>query len=190
MMEIARWGIVFALYTGAVFLVAWWLGRRPLAIRLAKMTYRCSEANETVGELAAALNDLNASRVEFEGQVRRVVASELGAARAAAVDWERRAEEYRGTIQGVLKERDNWNKLYDEQSIGHGNAQAVMMDAIGHLVRLLRKAGVDPKLPAIIQETQDLYRERHVEPALQRTGGAIGGLPVSKDQTMSAQDQK
>jgi hypothetical protein len=79
---------------------------------------------------------------------------------------ERKASEYLDRIRGIIEERDKWERLYHEQSIGHGNAQAVMMGYIGHLERQLMQHGVEAKAPAVIQEIHDLYIERHVSPAL------------------------
>ena len=90
---------------------------------------------------------------------------------AESVDWQRRSEENRQTIERVLKERDGWCRRYDDQSIGHGNAQVIMMDAISYLEHKLKAAGVEVKLPPIVRETQALYYSEHVEPALKRTGG-------------------
>jgi len=83
---------------------------------------------------------------------------------------ERRARENHDTIASVLQQRDQWSKLYDEQSIAHGNAQAIMMDAIAFLERKLAAAGVNVTLPPIVRETQALYLDRHVTPVLERSG--------------------
>lgn len=88
-------------------------------------------------------------------------------------DFERRAEENRKTIETVLKERDGWIELYDKQSIGHGNAQAIMMDAIGYLEAQLSAAGVTVELPGIVRQTQDQYLMAHVLPAVKRSGSTV-----------------
>jgi hypothetical protein len=171
-------------------LAVYWLSRRPVLGRLTQAEREIFQRGKLIEELTAALRTSNESRVEFERQVQKAVADELEAARFAAKDWERRATEYRDSNAGIIGERDAWNRLYDEQSIGHGNAQAMMMDAIQHLQRKLRDAGVTVALPPIIRETQELYRERHVEPALARTGGTTVARGPSQGQTMSDQDQK
>jgi len=170
--------------------LTFWLSRRPL-LRVLERACRAAEASgDLVTELTVALNTSNASRAEFERQAKKAVADEIAQARFQAQDWERRANEYRDTIAGVLEERNSWNRLYDEQSIAHGNAQAVMMDAIGHLERKLKEAGRSVILPPIIRETQELYRSRHIEPVLERTGGTAVAQRLSQGQTMSAQEQK
>lgn len=92
---------------------------------------------------------------------------------AESLDWQRRCEENRLTIERVLKERDGWCARYDDQSIGHGNAQVMMMDAVAYLEHKLKAAGVEVKLPPIIRETQALYYSEHVAPALKRTGAEV-----------------
>lgn len=101
---------------------------------------------------------------------------------AESQDWQRRAEENRKSIATVLKERDGWCRRYDDQSIGHGNAQVIMMDAISYLEGKLRAAGVEVQLSPIVRETQALYYSEHVEPALKRTGAESvrKPLPASK----------
>jgi hypothetical protein len=170
--------------------LTFWLGRRPLQTALASERNEVGAANSLVEELTRALQSSNDSRGEFERQAKKAVAEELTQARFAAQDWERRATEYRDSIAGILKERDAWNRLYDEQSIAHGNAQAVMMDSIGYLERKLRDAGSPVILPNVIRETQELYRDRHIEPVLQRTGGNLVAPRLSQGQTMSDQEQK
>jgi len=85
-------------------------------------------------------------------------------------DAERRVLENRDAIASALKQRDQWGRLYDEQAIAHGNAQAMMMGAIEMLERKLSGAGVSVELPPVIRETQALYLERHVTPVLDRLG--------------------
>ncbi len=173
-----------------VMLVVYTAARQPVLMRLTKAEREIFQQRKLIEELTDSLRESNDSRVEFENATRRAVASEFAVANFTARDWERRAKEYEGVIAGVLKERDEWNRLYDEQSIGHGNAQAVMMDAISFLERENKKAGSTVELHPVIRETQKLYYERHVAPALERTGGAIVPPRSSQGQTMSAQDPK
>lgn len=157
------------------------------ALKLQTARKETSASGDLVVELTQALNLLNGNRADYERQVRSEVAVELTQAQAAARDALRRAGEYQGVIEGVLNERNSWNRLYDEQTIAHGNAQAIMMDAIGFLERKLREAGVNVELPPVVRETQALYLDRHVNPVLQRTEAAKAQPPPSQGQTMSAQ---
>jgi hypothetical protein len=92
-------------------------------------------------------------------------------------DFARRAEEHRRSIAGILQERDTAWKLYDEQAIGHGNAQVLMMSGIAYLHQELAKRGVNIEMPSIIRETHEQYVEGHVTPVLARNGT----LPVQLD---------
>ncbi len=85
-------------------------------------------------------------------------------------DFARREEERRLSIEGILRERDNAWKLYDDQVIGHGNAQVLMMSGIAYLHEKLRQHGVTVEMPSIIKETHDLYVQEHVNPVLERSG--------------------
>lgn len=140
-----------------------------------------------LGWKVTPLFQLHLAQRETARQVRLVqqLTAQLTRTSGESLDWERKASEYRNTIGGVLVERDNWNRLYDEQSIGHGNAQAIMMDAITFLQRKLQAAGVEVQLPDVVRETQELYRERHIAPTLQRTGAAPMQRAPRQDQTMS-----
>ncbi|HMG13068.1 MAG TPA: hypothetical protein VK571_07830 [Gemmatimonadaceae bacterium] len=170
--------------------VTFWISRKPLQAEIVLARKRAADLDDLATELTDALKTSNDSRGEFERQAKKAVAEELNQARFAAQDWERRATEYRDSIEGILKERDTWNRLYDEQSIAHGNAQAVMMDSIGYLERKLKDAGIPVILPNVVRETQELYRDRHIEPVLQRTGGNLVAPRPSQGQTMSDQEQK
>lgn len=112
------------------------------------------------GQLAIqiATRDLNELVDGLRAQLERTSAD--------LVDQERRSEERRLVIERVLQERDTWQNLYSDQAIAHGNAQAVMMDAVEFLERKLRQAGITVNLPDIIRHTQANYVDRHVEPLL------------------------
>ncbi len=71
---------------------------------------------------------------------------------------------YFTTIESVLKQRQTWEELYTSQAVEHGNAQALMMDAIGYLTNRLKQAGLEVKIPPLLQEVQGMYQEGHVFP--------------------------
>jgi hypothetical protein len=140
-------------------------------VQVTRLTSERSLALKEASDLADLVRQLTVQLNEtIETSEKRHQAT-LEAGTRQIDDWKRRAEEYRVTVESVLKQRDQWCDLYNEQSIGHGNAQAIMMDAIAFLERKLRQAGVEVTLPPVVRETQELYRDRHVEPALAHTGG-------------------
>lgn len=66
-------------------------------------------------------------------------------------DEKKKAEEYFQKIEGVLKERDQWRELYNDQAAGHHNAQVRMLQTIASLVRQYRaKVGSDPQVDPLI----------------------------------------
>lgn len=76
-----------------------------------------------------------------------------------------RAERYQNKIAGVLQERDQWHKLWQEQSIGHGNAQNMMMGTIEEMGRLLTQHKVRYQLNPLLQTVRSEYLEQHEMPA-------------------------
>lgn len=73
----------------------------------------------------------------------------------------RKADAYFQAISIIEKERDNYRSLYQDQSLGHDNAQRLMMHIIGELHRELHKLGVTFKLPEIIQVVRGSFEESH-----------------------------
>jgi hypothetical protein len=96
-------------------------------------------------------------------------------------DWQSRAETRAQHIAGLRAEADTWIRLHREETVGHGNAQVIMMDAVSFLERRLvqarHKYPDDPifqiELPPIVRETQSLYTGRFLEPVLKETGGTV-----------------
>jgi hypothetical protein len=116
--------------------------------------------------LAASLNDAARQLQELD-KVR--------------ADWQSRAETRAQHIVGLRAEADTWIRLHREETVGHGNAQVIMMDSVSFLERRLHQARIkypdDPifqiELPAIVRETQSLYTGRFLEPVLKDTGGLV-----------------
>lgn len=86
-----------------------------------------------------------------------------------AVEAERRKSAgYLETIESVIRQREVWENLYNKQAVEHGNAQALMMDAVNYLTGRLRQAGIEVKIPPLLQEVQGLYQDGHVFPVTER----------------------
>jgi len=73
----------------------------------------------------------------------------------------RKADAYFQVISIIEKERDSYRSLYQDQSLGHDNAQRLMMHIIGELHRELHKLGVTFRLPEIIQVVRGSFEESH-----------------------------
>lgn len=137
-----------------------------------KLAFRAAQ-RDLSSKVAAAAKAASELALDGSAELLREVTEQLQRTLAERNDFERRAEENRKTIETVLKERDGWIELYDKQSIGHGNAQAIMMDAIGYLEAQLSAAGVTVELPGIVRQTQDQYLMAHVLPAVKRSGSTV-----------------
>lgn len=81
-------------------------------------------------------------------------------------EWERKAESYRSINSSILNERDTWQHLYGEQSVAHGNAQAIMMGAIEYMGKKLSVAGIPFQVPAVLEEVRQHFIQNHVTPVL------------------------
>ena len=68
-------------------------------------------------------------------------------------------------ITDFENERNQWQKLYSDQSIGHGNAQNLMMHTIEQLAAQLAAKGVKFKVPKVLQAIRDEFAETHEMPA-------------------------
>lgn len=91
---------------------------------------------------------------------------ELERARELAQDALARKERYFTKITDFEKIAHDWQKSYYEQSIGHGNAQQIMMDCIETLARQLQGAGIAPKIPSVIHAVRSEFMEQHQVPSV------------------------
>lgn len=77
-------------------------------------------------------------------------------------EWERKANGFQGINAGILAERDKWQHLYFDQSVAHGNAQAMMMSTIDYMAGKLRQAGIEVPIPKVLAEVQQEFISQHV----------------------------
>jgi len=131
-------------------------------IRIEDLTRERDDAMSHASQCLAHSKQFDALVEDLSGQLTQTTRERQ--------DYQRRAEEYRSRIEGILKERDTWCSLYDEQSIAHGNAQAMMMSGLAELHHRLAAAGLGVEVPSIIREAHEEFVERHVRPALERSG--------------------
>lgn len=74
----------------------------------------------------------------------------------------KKVAEYFATIEGVIKERENWRNLYNDQAAGHENAAALMLQTISNLSQLYhKKTGylpqMDPMITQVLADWQLLH---------------------------------
>lgn len=97
--------------------------------------------------------------IELYGQIR-----ELQDKRNA--DTERRAAEYFAKIEEVIKEREVWREWYNDQSIGHDNAQQLMMRTIDRLgAQITRLTGQPPRIEPVLHFVSEGFQAAHGEQA-------------------------
>lgn len=116
-----------------------------------------------------ASSEATQAAMNAELQVIRGANSELGqelkSLHLMLQDERLKSQRYFEKISGIAKERDEWLKLYTDQSIAHGNAQNMMLNTIEHLSRQLSAHGIKHKVPGIINEVRAEYVSKHESPA-------------------------
>jgi len=122
-----------------------WLGYRRYANR---HTSRVFEAGHRV--LTQQIADMQA---------------QLEAAREQRDAADAQTHRYQLKITGVLAERDQWTSLYYEQSVGHGNAQSLLMDLVNQMGARLQRAGVKFEMPQGIATIRQEFMDKHEGPA-------------------------
>ncbi len=95
----------------------------------------------------------------------RLLASRLGTMQLERDEARAEKERYYLKIAEFEKQRNDWHKLYVEQSIGHGNAQNLMMDTIEQMGRVLSAKGIRFQIPRVLHEVRAEFLESHEMPA-------------------------
>jgi len=124
-------------------------------------------------ETIATVRD--ACKVEHERafmEGTRLLAEQLGAvqleverAREVAQAERDKTSRYFDQIRVFEQQRDEWQRLYFEQSAGHGGAQALMMGTIENLARELHARGGRPQIPKVLHAVRSEYEQTHELPA-------------------------
>ena len=91
--------------------------------------------------------------------------AQLEAADTQLVAEKGRASRYFTSIEALGAERDRWQRLYTLESIGHGNAQNLLMETISGLIRQLRALGKDVEMPPVIEKVRQEHQQTHELPA-------------------------
>lgn len=116
-----------------------------------------SAQRHALATAGAALGDIGAERDELRVQVER--------AREEAGEARDQKSRYFDKISGIEKEMTGWKNLYREQAIGHGNAQALMMNVIEHQQKLLRAKGVRFDVPEVLRALREEFQATHELPS-------------------------
>ncbi len=94
-----------------------------------------------------------------------VLGAQLGAAQVAIEEARAQKDRYFQTITEFEKQRNSWHQLYVDQSIGHGNAQNLMMDTIEQMGKVLSSKGVRFQIPRVLHEVRAEFLEKYEMPA-------------------------
>ena len=105
---------------------------------------------------------------------------QIEAARLEAQTERDKSSRYFAKCQDFEKERDEFQHLYTTQSIGHGNAQNLMMQTIERLAQQLQQKGVRAQIPKVLHVVREEFREHHEIPALALTQAAKAQAPLSE----------
>ena len=134
--------------------VLWLLGSkswRALAIRAT------NERDEARLALELATQERATERERLHAELKLVI-NDLHSERD-------KVSRYFSKISDFEKERDTWQRMYHEQSIGHGNAQALMMGTIENLSRQLQAKGVRVQIPKVLHEIREEFLGAHELPS-------------------------
>lgn len=109
--------------------------------------------------------DALAERERMLSDHAQALVVQVESARAVAQDERARRERYFVQIAAFETQRDEWQKLYYQQSIGHGNAQEMMISWINTLAQKLQALGVRVSLPTALQVLRQEFLTNHEMPS-------------------------
>lgn len=132
-----------------IFLGGLEIGRR-LTWRLVNEAEKRAQRAEERGEIAA------------RGAASARDAAEQIATAAEAAMLETRS--LREVTRGILTERDDWRKLYQQHALEHGAAQNMLMVERANLARQVAQLGGKPRLNQKIDEAVSEFQRLHIEP--------------------------
>ncbi len=90
---------------------------------------------------------------------------EIERARDVADGERAKTARYFAKISDFERERTTWQTSYYEQSLGHGNAQQLMMNTIETLAKQLQAAGIQPRIPNVIFAVREEFVAQHEQPS-------------------------
>lgn len=105
-----------------------------------------------------------AARAESRQRIAELQA-EVERARQVADAERDKSSRYFLKITDFEKERDQWQELYTRQSIGHGNAQSLMMRTMEQMAQQLQAKGVRAQIPKALHAVREEFLQNHELPA-------------------------
>lgn len=138
--------------------VLWLVGSKSwknIALRATRVVV--AERDEAQVALELAMQESATERDRLHAELKLVI-NDLHTERD-------KVSRYFAKISDFERERDGWQNMYHTQSIGHGNAQALMMSTIENLARQLQAKGVRAQIPKVLHEIRDEFLGTHELPA-------------------------
>jgi DNA polymerase III delta prime subunit len=158
------WIYVIVLALG--YPLVWWLHRRSLGAEQASVSRRLERIREQAqSEAREQVDQARAETQTATMRARIAVSAELAEAKAFAESERDKASRYFLKITDFENERTQWQRLYNQQSIGHGNAQNLMMRTIEDLTRQLQAKGVRAQVPKVLHALREEFLEAHEMPS-------------------------
>jgi len=90
---------------------------------------------------------------------------EVERSREVASEERAKRERYFDSISKAERECQSWKDLYHSQSIGHGNAQELMMQTITNAQRVLAAKGVKLSIPRVLYAIREEFVAEHEMPS-------------------------
>lgn len=90
---------------------------------------------------------------------------EVERSREVATEERAKRERYFGSISKAESECLRWKDLYHSQSIGHGNAQELMMRTITNAQQALAAKGVKFSIPSVLYAIREEFQAQHEMPS-------------------------
>jgi hypothetical protein len=127
------------------------------------------------------------NQIDLLGDELRPLQQQLDMARASLLAEQGKSARYFHKISDFEAERDRIQQLYTEHTIGHGNAQQLMMNTIEDLARQLQARGGRPQIPKVLSVVRDEYLAKHEMPvraaaeAIQKAQAAAPPTPPAAE---------
>lgn len=132
----------------------------------------CSLAGLLLGGRAARRRyrrELEGAR-EFAGRMGRERDSALDAAKAQ----KRQRTDMFERIEGIIAERDGWQRIHHQESVAHGAAETMLFNERWRLLRQLKQARIKPNSDPQVEEVVRSFEAEYAAPARKSLEEASG----------------
>lgn len=95
----------------------------------------------------------------------RILTEDVAALRVQLDAARDKTSRYFDLISEMEKERNGWHKLHQEECIGHGNAQNLMMGTIEDMARTMSAKGLRFQIPRVLHAVREEFLQSFELPA-------------------------